>query len=76
MNTDILRRAADIERAEWGIPDIRRIFGKAAEMHLALADWLDELAETFDTGGYEDSEVEDFEPNAVKVARLIVGDLS
>jgi len=45
MSAETLRKAAEAERAEWGDPDTRRIFGGASAVHLALADWLDVEAE-------------------------------
>lgn len=54
MSASELRRAANAERAEWSGEE-NSIYGKAAAVHLALAEWLEEVATDFDRNTLEDS---------------------
>ena len=82
MSADLLRKAATVEREEWG-PWLQS-FRRAAAVHMALADWLDDIAagwvwdehpddvETPD--GWPLTLDESMDRHALTVARLIVGE--
>ncbi|GAA3218061.1 hypothetical protein ACFP63_08730 [Oerskovia jenensis] len=48
MSADLLRRAAQVEREEWGGETNARMYPNRSALHLALANWLDAIAATWD----------------------------
>lgn len=44
MIADLLRRAAEVEREEWGGESNARMYPNGSALHLALANWLDDIA--------------------------------
>ena len=75
MSAAELRQAAEAERREWGGEINARIYGNAAAIHLALADWLDDEAGRVEMAAQEGADARLFEP-ALRLARLILGGAS
>lgn len=66
MTADLLRKAANAERDEWGGADTRHGYPKSSRIHLAVADWLDKEATFADLGN------DWISPHAVVVAHAIL----
>ena len=86
MSADLLRRAAEAERVEWGSAEMRRIGPRASAIHLALADWL-EATESTMRHVMDDLAAIEGQPTidqlvgydfveAIAVARLILGEVT
>lgn len=72
MSANELRQAAETERAEWGGTQNARNYPRSSAIHLALADWLDQVADRI-----EQLTTQNVPPSmrdhAERVARLING---
>lgn len=86
MSVEMLRRAAEVEREEWGGATNARMYPNGSALHLALANWLDAIAQHWE-GVEEQAEDPDdpvdadgqrigynLDDHALIVARRILGE--
>lgn len=90
MSAELLRRAAEVEREEWGGETNARMYPNGSALHLALATWLDAIAyhwevvaeqaedpdDPADESGFRLEDELPVAQHAVIVARRILGEES